>query len=229
MKQSSPDIRINEQDLVALRRRWLVGQTGLFLLIFLGLTIWVMRPEPLWIDLATTRLLQAINLPGFDLLMLGVSVWGGFPWNMILILLIGTIVAWQLSFKAGLYLALICSIQGLLNTLLKTTIARPRPDVSLIWVFKQENGYSFPSGHVMFYTVFFGFLVFLAVNYLSRSRLRMTTVILCGLMIVLVGLSRIYLGAHWLTDVVAAYLLGAILLGWAVEAFLSYEIIFTYE
>jgi undecaprenyl-diphosphatase len=98
------------------------------------------------------------------------------------------------------------------NLLVKGVIQRPRPTVDLVDVFQFLDSYSFPSGHVMFYVGFFGFLWFLVYTLLKRSALRTSMLILLGILIALVGMSRIYLGQHWASDVVGAYLLGSLML-----------------
>jgi undecaprenyl-diphosphatase len=79
-------------------------------------------------------------------------------------------------------------------------------------VLRELAGFGFPSGHVVFYTGFFGFLWFLSYTLLKRSRRR--TVLLWSLaaLVALVGPSRIYLGAHWASDVIGGYLLGSLAL-----------------
>ena len=78
---------------------------------------------------------------------------------------------------------------------------------------------SFPSGHVMFYVSAFGFLVAAALANLRPSALRRGIVAVGGSLIGLVGASRIYLGAHWPSDVVAGYLFGSLYLGGVLELY----------
>lgn len=78
-------------------------------------------------------------------------------------------------------------------------------------------GYSFPSGHVFGTTVFYGFAIFLAARYVSRRRIVAAVALVSLALIGLSGISRIYLQAHWPSDVAAGYLLGlawlAVLIG----------------
>jgi len=71
-----------------------------------------------------------------------------------------------------------------------------------------KTSFCYPSGHVFNYVLFGGFLLFLTLKFVKNSRWKRIVGALLSLIIVLVGPSRIYLGAHWLTDVVGAYLLG---------------------
>jgi membrane-associated phospholipid phosphatase len=79
-------------------------------------------------------------------------------------------------------------------------------------VFNRLNDYSFPSGHVMFYIGFLGFVGFLAFSLLKPSLKRSVILMLFGGPVIFIGASRIYLGAHWASDVLAAYLLGSLTL-----------------
>jgi membrane-associated phospholipid phosphatase len=70
------------------------------------------------------------------------------------------------------------------------------------------GGNSFPSGHTLFYVTFFGFLGYLAYAQLKPGRLRTAVLWVTGLLILLVGPSRIWMGHHWASDVLASYALG---------------------
>src|SRR6185295_9205716 len=85
---------------------------------------------------------------------------------------------------------------------------RPRPDDDLVRVLGSAPGYSFPSGHTLLYVGFFGFLFYWSYAVLHKGRARTALLWLTGLLIVLVGPSRVYLGHHWPSDVLAAYALG---------------------
>ena len=100
-------------------------------------------------------------------------------------------------------LALACTVPGgmVVNGLMKLAFARARP------VFAQPlvtlDTYSFPSGHASGATLFYGFLACLLVSHVRSSGKRVAIVAGAALMVAAVGFSRIYLGAHYLTDVLA--------------------------
>ena len=99
---------------------------------------------------------------------------------------------------------------GLLEVIVKMAVRRQRPSTALVNVFKTLNDYSFPSGHVLLFTVFLGFLLFLIYTLTPRSWGRTCGLSVLGALIVLVGVSRVYLGEHWPSDVLGAYLLGTL-------------------
>ena len=95
---------------------------------------------------------------------------------------------------------LVCVV--VLNTVLKVIVQRPRPDgFRLI----SETGYSFPSGHSMVSMAFFGLLIWMIWRYHRRDVMRVVWCVVFGLVIVMVGVSRIYLGVHYASDVLAGF------------------------
>lgn len=95
---------------------------------------------------------------------------------------------------------LVCVVA--LNTVLKYLVQRPRPDgFRLI----SESGYSFPPGHSMVAMAFFGLLIWMVWRYHRRDVMRVVWCAAFGLVIVMVGVSRIYLGVHYASDVLAGF------------------------
>jgi membrane-associated phospholipid phosphatase len=112
-----------------------------------------------------------------------------------------------------------------LNRLTKLIVARPRPTAGLVHILQHEKTESFPSGHVTFFVCYFGFLFFIAYARLPRgSFARRAALIICSLPILLIGLSRIYLGAHWPSDTLGAYLFAGLWLGVAIHFYRSWTL-----
>lgn len=195
-------------------RRTYLFQLGLLAVVgaFTTLTILVKTTPSFPIDVQITRALQSLSSPVFSFLMQLIS-WPGFSPQCYLLsglIVIGLYVfGFHWEAVASLFATLLPPI---VNVIVKDYIQRPRPTVDLVQVFRILDSYSFPSGHVMFYVGFYGFLWFLAYTLLKRSWLRTTILIVLGLLIALVGASRIYLGQHWGSDVLGAYLLGSLVL-----------------
>ncbi len=120
---------------------------------------------------------------------------------------------WLLRFRLEAIFLLLSSTSNLLNALIKRVIKRPRPTQELVTVARVINEPSFPSGHVMHYLNLFGMLsYFLATNW-RPGRLRNSLIALCTSLIALIGPSRVYLGAHWPSDVMAGYVYGGLWFG----------------
>jgi undecaprenyl-diphosphatase len=105
-------------------------------------------------------------------------------------------------------------LADLANVLIKLLIHRPRPTLANAKLFMDFSQSSFPSGHVVHYVVFFGFLLtVMIVGKNISSFWRVLVGLLSAFLILTVSFSRIYLGAHWATDVIGGYLFGFIYLG----------------
>ncbi len=95
-------------------------------------------------------------------------------------------------------------IIGIINQVLKFIIQRPRPEgFRLI----DETGYSFPSGHSMASTAFYGFIIYLVFKNVKNKTAKTIICALLGLLIIFIGISRIYLGVHYASDVIAGCVL----------------------
>jgi undecaprenyl-diphosphatase len=185
---------------------------SLAVITFALLTFLVETIPSFQIDLQITQAIQSLASPFFTAFMRLVSWPGYLPQSVIITLLIAGAI-----YRSGLHwesvACLLASlVSGATNQLAKTLIQRPRPTGDLVDVFTILESYSFPSGHVMFYTILFGFVWYLVYTLLEPSLPRHLLLGLFGSFILLVGVSRIYLGQHWASDVLGAYLLGALTL-----------------
>jgi undecaprenyl-diphosphatase len=175
-------------------------------------------------DVELSRQLQSYDSRSLALLMRGVSVFGNhwYPFA-----LAGATLLWFL-FKRMRNAAIVLLISAgggdLLNRIIKFIVARPRPSNALVLVQTNARAESFPSGHVTFYVCYFGFLFLLAYALLpKRSFRRRAAMVASALPVLLIGLSRVYLGAHWPSDVVGAYLFGGLWLMLSLEVYRRLE------
>jgi undecaprenyl-diphosphatase len=161
------------------------------------------------IDLTITRALQAYHGVWFARLMFWVSWIGFMPQVQALVLSVaGLLFVFGLRWEALVTLFAACG--ALLGAVVKLVVYRPRPSANLIHVFQQLPSSGFPSGHVIEFTTFGGFLAFLAYTLLKQSVGRTVVLSALGVWTLLMGLSRIYQGQHWFSDVMGAYLFGSL-------------------
>lgn len=120
---------------------------------------------------------------------------------------IATVVLFFAIKNKRLSFAILGNIVGVLivNQVFKFLIQRPRPDEEYRLI--EQGGYSFPSGHSMCSMAFYGFLVYLAFRYIKNAKVRIFATAGLGALVLLIGFSRIYLGVHYASDVVAGFLL----------------------
>lgn len=120
---------------------------------------------------------------------------------------IATVVLFFAVKNKRLSFAILGNIVGVLivNQVFKFLIQRPRPDEEYRLI--EQGGYSFPSGHSMCSMAFYGFLVYLAFRYIKNAKVRIFATAGLGALVLLIGFSRIYLGVHYASDVVAGFLL----------------------
>jgi undecaprenyl-diphosphatase len=163
--------------------------------------------EPLPGDVAVIRWVQTWRRPVVTTLMETVSLMGK-SW---LLIGLGAIAA------LGLYLAQrrreFTAAAGLLvllvlSPILQLLVDRSRPPADLVGINAPFRGLSFPSGHAYQSFLLFGFLIFLTTVLIDGTWHRRTVQAFLILLILAIGISRVYLGAHWPSDVLGAYLLG---------------------
>jgi undecaprenyl-diphosphatase len=181
--------------------------------IFAVLTLLARSVAYFAFDLTITRSVQAFYFAPIDYLLRFITWLGFAPQAPIIMITVVAILYFLFRLRWEAINALISGAGvEILNFIVKTLIQRPRPAADLVHVFKVVSDSSFPSGHVMFYTAFYGFLFFLSFTLLKHSWKRTLLLIIFGGLVALVGISRIYVGEHWFSDVVAAYLLGSLVL-----------------
>ena len=105
--------------------------------------------------------------------------------------------------KIGISISINLGLAALTNFLLKQILQRPRPIGHRII---DESGYSLPSGHSMVSMAFYGFLIYLVYKRIENKHLKSFLIALLLVLIINIGISRIYLGVHYTSDVIAGFL-----------------------
>lgn len=124
--------------------------------------------------------------------------------------------------KVGLSICINLVVVTILNQLLKRLLQRPRPTEFRII---EETGYSFPSGHSMVSMAFYGYLIYLIYRFVKNKYLKWISIVLLSLLICLIGISRIYLGVHYTSDVLGGFLISISYLVIYISAFNKFFII----
>lgn len=98
---------------------------------------------------------------------------------------------------------------ALTNWIVKQIVRRDRPDVLKLVV---QGGFSFPSGHTMIAMCMYGYLIYVVNKKFTNKYLKFGSIFLLGCLIILIGVSRVYVGVHYFSDVLAGYILALIIL-----------------
>ena len=106
--------------------------------------------------------------------------------------------------KIGISIITNLGIVTILNQIIKFIMQRPRPTEFRII---EETGYSFPSGHSMVSLAFYGYLIYLIYKHVKNKYIKWISISLLSILICLIGISRIYLGVHYTSDVLGGFLI----------------------
>lgn len=194
------------------RERIMLYVIGAIALGFILLTAFVyFFPMPV-IDREFSEEVQEHHNQVLDTCMKAISWFGYMPNAPIVVL--GTALLFLLfKYKKEAFFLVLTMLAGLVSSIIKLLINRPRPTEPLVRIIVKTQQQSFPSGHVLFYVMFFGFVVLLMNEIKAIPRyLSIPVSAICLFLIFSIPYSRVYLGAHWFTDVIAGFLLGVVCL-----------------
>lgn len=192
------------------KKSLLISIFVLLIVGFAGLTCFVLAYPVSAIDIQISTAIQATRSDFLDQIMKLISWVGEVPRSVIMAALVAALF-FGFGYRREALFTILTLTSGLISTIFKVAVSRPRPTPSLVRIIEHAKQQSFPSGHTLFYTIFFGFLILVMANCKKLpSILRIIVVVFSAFMIISIPVSRIYLGAHWFTDVFAALILGAI-------------------
>lgn len=189
-------------------RRWL-GPTALVVFVLFAIdTYLVVKNEVLPFDVPIAGFIQHLNwgplVYPLELINAGAGMW------QVLIGAVGIAALFFLERRAG-WLMLIGSISSLLDNLIKLAISRQRPPADLVHILSPTTGFSYPSGHAVFFT-WMSFMIAVSIAPKIRPAYRPVLWIVAAIVIALTCIARVWAGAHWPSDVIGGVLLG---IGWS--------------
>ncbi|WP_246063129.1 phosphatase PAP2 family protein [Paenibacillus ehimensis] len=150
--------------------------------------------------------IQSHISPKLTALMKGITGLGSFQTLSVLLLVSVSLMVWRKKKWEALFFVVAVTGGMLFNQLLKRIFERERPTLRRI---VEETGYSFPSGHSMASIVFYGMLAMLLLMFVKSPALKLLIAVTASILIVMIGVSRIYLGVHYPSDVAAGFAAGA--------------------
>ncbi len=205
-KQAAAEILAGQPGPAA--RRWL-GPVALAVFVLFAIdTYLVVTRVTLSYDIQLTTFIQQLNWGPLNLVLQLINLSAG-KWQVLLGAV--AIVALFLFERRAGWLMLIGSISSLLDNVLKLVISRQRPPADLVHILDPTTGYSYPSGHAVFFT-WLGFMLAFSLAPRVGPLVRSVLWIAAGVLILLTCIARVWAGDHWPSDVIGGVLLG---IGWS--------------
>ncbi len=197
----------------------LYKKTFLFTLIiiisYLGISLRIGSEGLGQFDQWISTFVQQARSEGLTMIIIAITTIGSYKTEFP-VLFVAALVFWILKRKLIFPVLLVINLFGVrfLNHFLKAAIERPRPTGDHL---VEVSGYSFPSGHAMISIGFYGFIAFLLYKELKEKTNKAIFIPwLFGILIFCIGLSRIYLGVHYPSDVIAGFLIGGLWLNFCI-------------
>ncbi len=183
-----------------------------FIIAFIALAIVVGNHPINNFDISISKFVQQFHHPKLDQVMVWISAFGNVSIAFVSMIITATLF-FIFKYKREAILVIAISFTGLITFSLKRLFNRPRPTDEYVTIIESYKNNSFPSGHTLSYVVFFGFIIFLMRQLKNiPGYLRNTITCFACFMFIFGPISRIYLGAHWCTDILGGVLIGLVYL-----------------
>jgi membrane-associated phospholipid phosphatase len=190
-------------------RRWLAWiSLGAFVLFVIDSVLVLNAIPQTSVDLPLERAVQAFPWGPLTYLMTLTNATGGWPQYLLGAVAVVTMFIYER--RAGMLLA-IGAVASFLDSILKVSVQRHRPTADLVQVLSPNNGYSYASGHAVFFTWLF-FMLAASLSPRLGPRGRIATWSVAAAVVFVACLGRVWAGAHWPSDVLGGFLLG---ISWA--------------
>ena len=195
-----------------------LGFSALFIVLFSEIAEEAMEQETWLFDSTIIGFFQSIESSVLDVLMIATTEMGSVWFVTAFSIAVVGLLWFKERDKWGILFFLIAvGGGGLLTLLLKNLYERQRPSINPEI---DAIGFSFPSGHSMGSVIFYGFVMYLVLRSRKSELFKGLAISMMGVLVVLIGISRIYLGAHFPSDVLAGFIAGAI---WLILSILALE------
>ena len=173
---------------------------GSLLVLFLFILVLVVCQKTEFFDNSIYNLVRLLDSKFFDAYFIFITKFG----NTSTILLVVISIMLLLRNRDGLLVGISAGVSASVNSLIKHIIRRIRPNgLRLI----KQGGYSFPSGHAMISISVYGVLLYLVITRIKNKYVKILLASILSLLILSIGVSRIYVGVHYATDVLSGYIL----------------------
>lgn len=187
------------QEFIKKYGKWII--TSILLFTFVIVTHKMLEKDLLGFDTAIYNFIISFKSPIITEIFKGISFLCSGPFLLVVSAILFIIFK---NKKYGLLSLLNLAVVVTVNQILKLLFSRPRP---FEWMLIEETGFSFPSGHAMASMGFYGMLIFLIWQTKISKKSKKTWTVILGLLILLIGISRIYLGVHYASDIIAGFTL----------------------
>jgi undecaprenyl-diphosphatase len=174
-----------------------------FFIIFLAVLLLIVTGFTRQVDKAVNDSISFLRTPALTAIMKIFTSLGTCYLMPVLFFVLLILLFFLSRWKAALFLSIAMGA-GFVSEIIKTLIHRARPENGII----PETGYSFPSQHATFSAIYFLAIWYIFGNDIKNKRVRLLLFSANVMMFLIIGFSRIYLGVHWPSDVVAGWTLG---------------------
>ena len=193
--------------------KWII--VGILLFCFTMIAIFLVTDKIHMLDTVVYNLISKFINPTMTSIVKVITNFG----DPITIVVIGLIFSYIFGIKkkdkkTAILFCLNLVIAALLNFILKNIFTRTRPEMINITT---ESGYSFPSGHSSIAMACYGYIIYVINKKCNNKKIKILSTVILSILIFLIGLSRVYLGVHYASDILAAFMIT-----------LSYLIIYTH-
>ena len=196
--EGKPKMKEKVKEFIVKNLKWII--LFICLIGFLSIAEDVFNKEIMNGDIVGYKLISTFLISDFATpIAKFITNFGGAIFLAVLTIILFTLIK---NKKIGASIFANLAIITALNQLLKNILQRPRPTEYRII---EETGYSFPSGHSMISMAFYGYLIYLIYKYVKNKYVKWISMVLLSILICSIGISRIYLGVHYTSDVLGGF------------------------